>query len=67
MPEWSTKSVLQVREQRQEVFVDLATWNDSLLLRYNMLLMGHTQFRRGNKYEQDLHENVKLVGLGKLS
>jgi len=31
VPEWSTKSRLQVREQRRKVFVDLATWNDSLL------------------------------------
>ena len=30
-------------------------------------MMGHTQFRRGNKYEQDLHGNAKAVGLGKLN
>lgn len=46
IPTSSTKSTLQVREQRRNVFVDLATWNDSLLSRYSVFLMGETWFRQ---------------------
>jgi hypothetical protein len=46
IPTSSTKSTLQVREQRRKVFVDLATWNDSLLSRYSVFLMGETWFRQ---------------------
>jgi hypothetical protein len=46
IPPGSTKSILQVREQRRNVFVDLATWNDSLLFALQYTSDGPDRFRQ---------------------
>ena len=43
----STKSILQVRERRRNVFVDLATWNHSLLFALQYTFDGPDRFRHG--------------------
>ena len=43
IPSRSTINILQVREQRRKVFVDLATWNDSLLFALQYVYDGPDQ------------------------